>query len=113
MRAPRLLAPPDRPSPDLSHLHHTHTDYHGDPFGPQCMYSASNYANTSAHPPLIGYGADGYPIFGRHLSISAPGYNISLDECGGHSHSGMGDPYITDNRRAHNDHRRTTTRRIL
>jgi hypothetical protein len=60
------------------------------------MYSASNYANTSVHPPLIGYGADGYPIYGRHLSISAPGYNVALDECGGHSHTGMGDPYIAD-----------------
>ena len=70
--------------------------YHGDPFGPQCMYSAANYANTSVHPPLIGYGADGYPIFGRHLSSNAPGYSVALDECGGHVHTGMGDTYITD-----------------
>lgn len=70
--------------------------YHGDPFGPQCMYSASDYTNTSVHPPLIGYGADGYPIFGRHLSSSAPGYSVALDECGGHVHSGIGDSYITD-----------------
>ena len=71
--------------------------YHGDPFGPQCLYSASSYANTSVHPPLVGYGADGYPIFGRHLSASAPGYSVALDECGGHVHTGIGDPYITDN----------------
>lgn len=71
--------------------------YHGDPFGPQCMYSASDYTSTSVHPPLIGYGADGFPIFGRHLSSSAPGYSVALDECGGHVHSGIGDSYITDN----------------
>jgi hypothetical protein len=30
--------------------------YHGDPFGENCMYSASDYASTTSHPPLIGYG---------------------------------------------------------
>ena len=50
-----------------------------------------------AHPPLIGYGLDGVPIFGRHLSSSAPGANTALDDCGGHQHSGIGDPYIVDN----------------
>jgi len=24
--------------------------YHGDPFGPSCMYSASDYSSTTAHP---------------------------------------------------------------
>ena len=71
--------------------------YHGDPFGPQCLYSCANYSSTAAHPPLIGYGLDGYPIFGRHLSASAPGASVALDDCGGHVHSGMGDPYIVDN----------------
>ena len=30
--------------------------YHGDPFGTNCMYSASDYTATTDHPPLIGYG---------------------------------------------------------
>ena len=67
--------------------------YHGDPYGDdgntffetcacllppvsrlagKCMYSASSYASTSSHPPLIGYGLDGFPIYGRFgLFISA------------------------------------------
>ena len=50
----------------------------------------------ASHPPLIGYGLDGVPIFGRHLSSSAPGASVALDDCGGHVHSGIGDAYITD-----------------
>jgi hypothetical protein len=31
------------------------------------MYSASSYGgNTASHPPLIGYGLDGFPIYGRY-----------------------------------------------
>ena len=30
--------------------------YHGDPFGPNCMYSSEDYNSTTSHPPLIGYG---------------------------------------------------------
>ena len=66
---------------------------HGDPFGPTCLYSAANYtvngvANWTAHPPLIGIADDGLWIYGRYLSSAAPGGNIALDICGGHSHGG-------------------------
>ena len=66
---------------------------HGDPFGPTCLYSAANYtvngvANWTAHPPLIGIADDGLWIYGRYLSAAAPGGNIALDVCGGHSHGG-------------------------
>jgi hypothetical protein len=71
--------------------------YHGDPFGGNCLYSCANYSTLASHPPLIAYGADGIPVFGRYLSASAPGANVSLDYCGGHTHSGIGDAYITDN----------------
>ena len=64
--------------------------YHGDPYGPQCLYSCANYASLAAHPPLIGYGKDGFPIFGRYLSAAAPGASVALDDCGGHIHSGFG-----------------------
>jgi hypothetical protein len=70
--------------------------YHGDPFGPQCLYSCANYSSLAAHPPLIAYGADGFPVFGRYLSEAAPGAQVALDDCGGHSHSGIGDPFIAD-----------------
>ena len=71
--------------------------YHGDPFGPQCLYSCANYSGSlAAHPPLIAYGADGFPVFGRYLSAAAPGAQVGLDECGGHSHSGIGDAFIAD-----------------
>ena len=68
--------------------------YHGDPFGPQCLYSCANYSSVTAHPPLFGYGLDGVPIFGRHLSSSALGASVPLDDCGGHVHSGAIDAYI-------------------
>lgn len=69
--------------------------YHGDPFGSSCMYSQANYTGGSAraHPPLIGYGLDGFPLYGRHLSVDAPGYGNALDDCGGHDHTGTDDPY--------------------
>ena len=75
--------------------------YHGDPFGPQCMYSCASYASLNAHPPLVGYGLDGVPIFGRYLSVDAPGASTALDDCGGHAHSGMGTtasafPFVAD-----------------
>ena len=76
--------------------------YHGDPFGPQCMYSCASYASLDAHPPMVGYGIDGFPIFGRYLSAAAPGASTALDNCGGHVHSSMGTtasafPYVADN----------------
>lgn len=66
---------------------------HGDPFGTNCLYSAANYSSVDAHPPLTGFSLDGPLIFGRYLSISAPGYNTSLDNCGGHSHGSYGYHY--------------------
>ena len=76
--------------------------YHGDPFGPQCMYSCASYASLDAHPPMVGYGIDGIPIFGRYLDASAPGASAALDDCGGHVHTGMGTtasafPFVADN----------------
>ena len=32
----------------------------------KCMYSASSYVSPASHPPLIGYGLDGFPIYGRY-----------------------------------------------
>ena len=51
------------------------------------MYSASDYNSSVSHPPLIGFGLDGFLIYGRYLDDQAPGYNVSLDACGGHVHS--------------------------
>jgi len=67
--------------------------YHGDPFN--CLYNQSDYPTTQSHPPLIGFGLDGFSIYGRYLNISAPGANISLDLCGGHSHPPYGYHYHT------------------
>ena len=61
--------------------------YHGDPFGTNCMYSVADYNSTTSHPPQIGYGLDGFPIYGRYLDDTAPGYSVALDDCGGHIHS--------------------------
>ena len=66
---------------------------HGDPFGPTCLYSQANYTSLAAHPPLIGWAFDGFPIYGRHLSTAAPFYSLALDACGGHDH-GAGDAVV-------------------
>jgi hypothetical protein len=63
----------------------------GDPFGKWCLYSEANYTSLDSHPPLIGWSLDGPPIYGRYLHVNAPGYNIALDDCGGHAHGSL--PY--------------------
>jgi len=66
--------------------------YHGDPFGPNCMYSSSMY--PSGHPMIIGFGMDGYVIFGRYTDASTqPSSSTPLDDCGGHSHGSYGYHY--------------------
>lgn len=87
LRCARLILSPAPPPPPADH---------GDPFGPQCFYSAANYSSRSSHPPLIGYGLDGVPIFGRYLYPDSPGFALDLDQCGGHVHTGIGDPYIPE-----------------
>ena len=54
-----------------------------------CLYSIKNYTSTLAHPPLIGYSMDGFPLYGRYLDSAAPGASTALDPCGGHTHSGV------------------------
>ena len=64
--------------------------YHGDPYHHTpgvCMYSPKDYTDpVYGHPPLIGYGLDGYKVYGRHLNETNIGYTTALDDCGGHSH---------------------------
>jgi hypothetical protein len=60
---------------------------------------ATNYTNSvtgsndiTAHPPVVGFSADGILIYGRYLSTSAPGFQSpKLDACGGHSHTSTSD----------------------
>ena len=47
------------------------------------------------HPPLIGYADDGISIYGRYLSVAAPGYTTALDVCGGHVHDNYAYHYHT------------------
>jgi len=72
--------------------------WHGDPFGDEttttCLYGPSDYVDADGaqavtnHPPIIGFSFDGYRIYGRYLSESAPGFAAPLlDACGGHTHA--------------------------
>jgi len=65
--------------------------YHGDPYGPNCMYADSMYNGT--HPMLIGFGVDGYLIFGRYTATTQDYYDTALDTCGGHTHGDYGYHY--------------------
>lgn len=69
--------------------------YHGDPFGPDCLYSEDDYGSSPAtvHPPIIGFSLDGYNIYGRHTQATQIGQNIALDRCGGHDHGAYGYHY--------------------
>ena len=64
----------------------------GDPFAyfgdnASCLYSAANYsADTTMHPPLIGWALDGPAIWGRYLHTTSAGFSTPLDACGGHQH---------------------------
>ncbi|PNW77714.1 hypothetical protein CHLRE_10g448550v5 [Chlamydomonas reinhardtii] len=64
--------------------------FHGDPFGPSCLYNASSYGSNT-HPPLIGFGLDGPWLFGRYTGSTQPGFSVALDACGGHTHDSL--PY--------------------
>lgn len=65
--------------------------YHGDPFGSKCIYDEDDYSGD--HPPKIGMGADGYPIYGRHIEDDMDGASTNLDSCNGHSHGDYGYHY--------------------
>ena len=82
---PTPKTPPIRPLVSMQH---------GDPFGgasTSCLYSSANYASPTVHPPLIGWGMDGFPIHGRHLDSANLGQAVALDDCGGHQHEGVSD----------------------
>lgn len=68
---------------------------HGDPFGDgkNCLYSAADYQGTEVHPPLIGFSRDGPLIYGRYLFQSSEGFNVTIDDCGGHEHGIIGYHY--------------------
>lgn len=70
---------------------------HGDPYGPECLYYNTTkwYPTPSSHPPLIGFAYDGAWIYGRYFLSTQQGYNVPLDNCGGHSHDNMGYHYHT------------------
>jgi len=53
------------------------------------MYSLEDYDSITAHPPLISWAFDGFDIYGRYLSDLSLGADITLDNCGGHTHDNM------------------------
>ena len=78
--------------------------YHAD--GYSGKVSSNNYTNNlflyndndyigSNHPPLIGFGLDGIALYGVYNTnySSMHGYNVSLDEFGGHTHGDYGYHY--------------------
>ncbi|CAE7242175.1 unnamed protein product, partial [Symbiodinium natans] len=67
--------------------------YHGDPIGPNCVYTLDNYTGSDPHSLTIGYALDGYTIFGRYSESGQPGIDTDLDLCGGHSHDSYGYHY--------------------
>lgn len=56
----------------------------------KCLYGDANYNGTDflGHPPHIGWAIDGFKIHGLYKNTASPGFNVTLDDCGGHFHDG-------------------------
>ena len=67
---------------------HYHADGHSATNNGLNLYNISDYVDKS-HPPLIGFGYDGVALFGKYESDYSTmyGYNVELDDFGGHTHS--------------------------
>uniref|UniRef100_A0A6C0KLI6 Pesticidal crystal protein Cry22Aa Ig-like domain-containing protein n=1 Tax=viral metagenome TaxID=1070528 RepID=A0A6C0KLI6_9ZZZZ len=67
---------------------HYHADGHGAQQNGLNLYNSLDYSGNS-HPPLIGFGYDGIALFGKYDSDydTMYGYDIDLDDFGGHTHS--------------------------
>ena len=67
---------------------HYHADGHSATKNNLNLYNNNDYVGY-AHPPLIGFGYDGIALFGiydpNHSTME--GYNVPLDEFGGHTHA--------------------------
>ena len=74
-----------------AHVGVLRADYHyqGDPYGPGCLYTRQNYTDSSKKDPhtlQLGWAFDGFGIYGRYVDNSVLGYDVALDDCGGHEH---------------------------
>jgi hypothetical protein len=49
----------------------------------------SSYGGPYDHPPIIGFAADGYILYGRYTANTQDGQEEDLDDCGGHAHLGF------------------------
>ncbi|MEQ9266386.1 MAG: T9SS type A sorting domain-containing protein [Balneolaceae bacterium] len=67
---------------------HYHADGHAYSGNGINLYNLSDYEGNN-HPPVVGIAYDGIALFGKHeeSQSSMIGYDISLDEFGGHDHS--------------------------
>ena len=73
---------------------HYHADGHAANKNGMHLYNSDDYVGK-AHPPIIGFGYDGVALSGVY-DVSYPnmvGYNVALDEYGGHDHDGLGYHY--------------------
>ena len=66
---------------------HYHADGHSANPNGLNLYNSEDYSGN-VHPPLIGFGYDGIALYGTYDDSyeSMYGYDISLDEYGGHTH---------------------------
>ena len=77
---------------------HYHSDGHSALNNNMNLYNMSDYVNRY-HPPVIGFGLDGIALYGVYETSysSMDGYNVSLDNFGGHSHGDYGYHYHCHN----------------
>lgn len=67
--------------PNSKGAYHYHTGI------PQSCLPASAQDTAGQHSPLIGYAADGFPIYGNLGQDGVPLSDSDLDECHGHTHA--------------------------
>ncbi|PIB36088.1 hypothetical protein BFP72_12130 [Reichenbachiella sp. 5M10] len=73
---------------------HYHADGHGYNQNGINLYNTEDFAGKN-HPPMIGFAYDGLALFGRYEQSHTAmlGYDVSLDEFGGHAHGDLGYHY--------------------
>lgn len=71
-----------------------HADGHSENGNGLNLYNLDDYTAHN-HPPLIAFSFDGLALFGKYKTTHASmeGYDVPLDEYGGHDHDGLGYHY--------------------
>ena len=89
---------------------HYHADGHAYNGSGVNLYNLEDF-DGHAHPPVIGFAMDGLAIYGKYESAhsSMDGYEVALDEFGGHDHDDYGYHYHAFSKQVSSESKGQTT----